>query len=207
MWQHHLFDEKKAPVHTFTVGAARPSDLDQPVLGSLLLQHQDETAEKRQHVTERLEKAMEDSLGKKWVETWHVGVPNAFESKYQTHHTGLVWTCNMIKAWGMLDYAKDRYGPMENFAKVWSGEKTKEENLKNMGFVFGWMPGVAVMPSLDYSPDFANCPEENKERLMEAVQFVHDWASKKKEGEKEKSVPIEWEAAYDMRPWVAFPER
>eukprot|EP00980_Cylindrotheca_fusiformis_P015231 scaffold4226_cov174-Cylindrotheca_fusiformis.AAC.1 len=115
MWQHSMFDEKKAPLHTFTVGAARPSDLDQPVLDAIqLLKDQDELAARRQRVTDRLSKAMEDALGKKWMETWHVGLPNAYESRFQTHLTGLVWTYNLVQAWGMLDFAKDRYGPMEN---------------------------------------------------------------------------------------------
>jgi predicted aldo/keto reductase-like oxidoreductase len=208
LWQHAIFDGMKAPIHTFTVGAARPSDLDQSVLASLLLlQNQEDVAERRQRVTDRLSKAMEEALGKKWVETWHTGLPNAYESKYQTHHTGIVWTYNLIKAWGMLDFAKDRYGPMENCLKNWSAEKTKEDNLQKMGAGFGWTPGVAVTSSLDYTPDFADCPEENRERLMEAIQFVHEWASKKEEGEEQKTIPMEWEAAYDMRPWIAFPER
>lgn len=167
-------------------------------------------AAKRQKISERLHQAMISSLGKEWVETWHHGLPNAHESKYQTHLTGIVWAHNLIKAWGMLEFAKDRYGPMENHLKKWSVDKSKEENIKALGPSFGWMPGVAYSSSLDYSDDLANCPPENRERLLEAVQFVHQWASKPKEGEGEASkpeIPLDWEVAYDMRPWTAFPER
>eukprot|EP00980_Cylindrotheca_fusiformis_P030191 scaffold24526_cov157-Cylindrotheca_fusiformis.AAC.1 len=67
------------------------------------------------------------------------------------------------------------------------------------------MPGVGIIPSLDYTPDLANCPEENRERLMEAIKFAYEWLPKKKEGAK-PIVPFEWQIAYDMRPWTAFPE-
>lgn len=208
LWQHEMFDAEKAPAHTFTVGAARPSDLDQPILSSLMLaENGKDLAERRERVSARLDQAMVDALGQEWMDTWNKGLLNAHASKYQTHHTGLVWLHNLIKGWGMLDFAKDRYEPMENFMKNWSADKTKEENMKKLGGGFGWMPGVAVSSSLDYTPDFANCPEENKERLMEAIHFVHEWASKPAEGQEPKKAPAEWEAAFDMRPWTAFPER
>jgi len=208
LWQHEMFDAEKAPAHTFTVGAARPSDLDQPILSSLMLaENGKDLAERRERVSARLDQAMVDALGQEWMDTWNKGLLNAHASKYQTHHTGLVWLHNLIKGWGMLDFAKDRYAPMENFMKNWSADKTKEENMKKLGGGFGWMPGVAVSSSLDYTPDFANCPEENKERLMEAIHFVHEWASKPAEGQEPKKAPAEWEAAFDMRPWTAFPER
>merc|ERR1712176_618527 len=209
LWQHGTFDAENAAAHTFTVGAARPSDLDQPIVHSLALaEHGKDLAVRRERISTRLNQAMVDALGQEWVDTWNKGLLNAHESKYQTHHTGLVWLHNLIKGWGMLDFAKDRYGPMENFLKnCWSADRTREENLKKLGGGFGWMPGVAVSKSLDYTPDFANCPEENKERLMEAVHFVHEWASKPVKGQTPKKVPDEWEAAFDMRPWTAFPER
>ena len=218
LWQHALHDAENAPIHTLVVGAARPSDLDQPVLAShLLLRDQQELSERRQCVTNRLTKAMKDTLGEEWVDNWYVGLPNAHTSKYQSHLTGIIWTYNLIKAWGLLDFAKDRYGPMENHLKKWDINKSKEENLKAMGAGFGWMPGTAIdMETLDYTDDLANCPEENKERLLDALRFVHKWASSSKkkneledEGEKEEeeSIPLEWETAYDMRPWTAFPER
>lgn len=208
LWQHDTFDAAKAPAHTFTVGAARPSDLDQPILSSLALaQNPKELAERRARVTARLDQAMVDALGQEWMETWNIGLPNAYASKYQTHHTGLIWCYNLIKGLGMVDFAKDRYGPMENFLKNWSADKTKEENMQKMGGGFGWMPGVAISPSLDYTVDFENCPQQNRERLLEAVQFVHEWSAKPAEGQEPKKVPADWEPAFDMRPWTAFPER
>mmetsp|Transcript_9178 Transcript_9178/g.13074 ORF Transcript_9178/g.13074 Transcript_9178/m.13074 type:complete len:621 (-) Transcript_9178:4115-5977(-) len=209
IWQHHIHDAENAPCHTTVVGAARPSDLDQPVLASFMLGDQDVT-EKRQRVGHRLAQAMEEAVGKEWVESWHKGVPNAYESNYQTHLTGIVWIYNLIHGWGLLDFAKERYNPMVNNLKNWDANKTKEENIAKLMPGFGWMPGCAVdFNKLNYQDDFSNCPEENKERLEKAIKFVHKWlapAAKDSETEPEK-VPLSWEVAYDMRPWTAYPER
>jgi hypothetical protein len=172
----------------------------------MLLQDPENLAERRERVTSRLTTAMHDALGKQWVDTWYLGVPNAYESIYQTHLTGIVWASNLIKGWGMLDFCKDRYGPMESNLKKWCVENSREDHFKS---IFGWTPGCAIDSSLDYTDDFAECPEENKDRLMEAIQFTHYWASedKKTDEKTRKRIPLEWEVAYDMRPWTAFPER
>lgn len=43
------------------------------------------------------------------------------------------------------------------------------------------------------------------------MKFVHEWCTNEKKegesGEEKKKVPLEWQTAYDMRPWTAFPER
>ena len=174
----------------------------------LLLQDQEEVSQKRESITSRLNQSMVDTLGKEWVDTWHFGLPNAYKSNHQTHLTGIVWTYNLIKAWGMLDFAKDRYETMEKHLKKWDAKKSKEENLKNIGSGFGWVPGCALdFENLDYSGDLENCPEENREKILEAMHFVHDWTSKQKENKQCPTVPLDWETAYDMRPWTAFPER
>lgn len=67
-------------------------------------------------------------------------------------------------------------------------------------------------------------PERNRARVLEAMEFVHLWCcptksksmsleagvddEKKEEDDGERMmIPLEWQVAYDMRPWTAFPER
>jgi len=72
------------------------------------------------------------------------------------------------------------------------------------------MPGVGASPEKDYTDDFANCPEENRQQLKEAVAFVHKYCrpvNKDEEPPENLDIPYEWETSYDMRPWTAFPER
>jgi hypothetical protein len=81
------------------------------------------------------------------------------------------------------------------------------------------MPGGAYDASHDYTADLMDVPDANKARVLEAMKFVHEWCSpntqgavgsdEKKEGDEttRKVNPLEWQTAYDMRPWTAFPER
>lgn len=213
LWQHDMHDAKQAPCHTIVCGAARPSDLDQPVMASLMLSDK-RTAEKRKIVSERLSLAMDEALGKDWVETWHIGLPNSNDSKYMTQHGNIVWLHNIIKAFGLLDYAKERVGPLNQNIKKYDSKLSKKDNMVNLGMGWGWMPGCAVDPKLNYEEDFAKCPEENRERLQAAIMFVHDQlmtspskdACEDEKNEKHR-VPFDWKTSYDMRPWTAYPER
>lgn len=225
LWQHHLHDEKSAPCHTISIGAARPSDLDQPIVAALMLSENEveETSRLRDMVSARLQKARVDALGKEWVDTWYLGLPNSTYAKYGTQWGNIIWYYNLILSYGMLDFCKERYSAQESNVKKWDYTKSKEDNIKEIGVIWGWCPGCGYGSQVDYLDDLAKCPEENRERLLEAIQFVHRWccSEKKEEGqannanneadEEKKTddeiVPFEWKTAYDMRPWTAFPER
>ncbi|KAL7531680.1 hypothetical protein ACHAXR_004172, partial [Thalassiosira sp. AJA248-18] len=222
LWYHeHLHKgDKSAPVHTIVTGAARPSDLDQPVMAALR-SVTDEAAEDFKVVRRRIQERKERVLGKDWAATWHVGLPNYSQSKKHGFQIGnMVWLYNTIRVFGMLDYAKDRYATLVGNSKKWNTEKTWKENVFAGGF--HWMPGCGYDPAYDYSSDLKYVPEKNKARVLEAMKFVHEWCcpensksmaleagadEKKEEDGEKKVVPLEWQAAYDMRPWTAFPER
>lgn len=96
----------------------------------------------------------------------------------------------------------------------WDYSKTKDENIAAIGPGWGWMPGTAFDPDRDYSEDLRHVPESNVKAVKEAMAFVHKWCQKKEKkndegGEKkeEEDIPIDWQTAYDMRPWTAYPER
>lgn len=216
LWLYHLHKAQTATpmCHTIVCGAARPSDLDQPILASFKMISDGErqaNLAKIVKVSERLYDRMVEALpgGKRWVDTWHVGLPNWYHSKRATQHGNIVWLYNIIHAFGLLDFAKDRYVPLEPRVKKWDESKSKEENVKEYGGGFNWTPGNGIDPNIDYSDDFKDCPAENREQLKEAVLLLHKWCHKPKEGETPDhgECPYEWETAYDMRPWTAFPER
>lgn len=214
--------DRPAPIHTIGCGAARPSDLDQPVIAAL----RSRTAEAEEDfavVSRRIQERKDRVLGKEWAATWQVGLPNYSQSQERGFQIGnMVWLYNVIKVYGMLDFARDRYATLVGNSKKWDVEKTWKENVF-AGPAFHWMPGCGYDPSHDYTADLKDVPEENKARVLEAMEFVHDWccpekaksmaleacADEKKEddGEAMKVIPLEWQTAYDMRPWTAFPER
>ena len=102
---------------------------------------------------------------------------------------------------GLLDFAKERYGTLMGNLDKWDKSKSWKENVfSNPGF--NWMPGCGFESSEDYSAELKDVPESNLSRVKEAMEFVNEWCNPNK-----KEVPIEWQTAYDMRPWTAFPER
>ena len=72
---------------------------------------------------------------------------------------------------------------------------------------WGYMPGITPKSRSDYSDLLSEVPERNKEKVMEAIDFVFKYCSKLSNDSSNADIPKEWETAYDMRPWCAFPER
>lgn len=225
LWYHekHCQGDQPAPIHTLVCGAARPSDLDQPVMAALR-SITDEAKEDFEVVSRRIQERKDRVLGKDWANTWHVGLPNYSQSEKRGFQIGnMVWLYNAIHMYGMVDMAKDRYATLVSNSGKWDPEKTWKENVF-ANPAFNWMPGCGYDPTYDYSSELKNVPEENKARVLEAMRFVHEWccpknsklmaleagADEKKEEDGETNnqvIPLEWQAAYDMRPWTAFPER
>lgn len=220
LWYHekHCQGGEPAPIHTIVCGAARPSDLDQPVMAALR-SVSPEAMEDFDAVSRRIQVRKERILGKDWATSWHVGLPNYFHSEKRGFQIGnMVWLYNTIQIFGMLDFAKDRYATLVSNSEKWDVHKTWRENVF-ANPVFGWMPGCGYDPSHDYTADLKDVPEENKARVLEAMKFVHERCCPKAQavGRDEKKecddiatrkvTPLEWQTSYDMRPWTAFPER
>ena len=114
LWFHQNMDEESSPIHTFTVGAARPSDLDDPAIAAYLFKtKKDEMLKKVQAVTKKLDAAEVEALGEDWLKSWFEGVPNCLTEDDAYQLGQIVSLYNIIHAWGLLDYAKDRYGKCE----------------------------------------------------------------------------------------------
>ena len=202
LWNHEHIDEQSAPIHTITIGAARPSDLDEPVIAAYMMANRkEEMIEKVKNVSKRLHDAEVDALGKDWIENWHKGIVNDVYSFGQ-----IVWCHNLIKAYGMLDYAKDRYAVFDKNLQSWDFELSREENIGKSRIGWGYTPGIATRLGSDYSPLLPNVPEKQKEQILKAIEFTYLHCSNNNTAAK-LAIPEECECAYDMRPWTAFPER
>jgi hypothetical protein len=205
LWYHNEHRKGDAArADTIVCGAARPSDLDQPVLAALRMLNEPEAAKADfEAVHSRITEQRESVFGKDWADNWQVGLPNYSHSPGKGSQIGnMVWLYNVIHMFGLLDFAKDRYGTLTGNLKNWDKTKPWKENLwANMGF--NWMPGCAYEPDADYTEELKDVPEKNLERVKEAMEFVSKWCVP----ECEEEVPLEWQTAYDMRPWPAYPER
>ena len=106
-----LFCLQDPRVHTISVGAARPSDLDLHLEAVDLLQR---AAELLPPVQQRLGDAELVALGEDWLTTWQQGLPPWQETPGQINIPILLWLHNLIEAWGMEGYAKARYALLGN---------------------------------------------------------------------------------------------
>ena len=106
----------------------------------------------------------------------------------------------------MWEFAKDRYVTFDNNLKKWDWNETTCANIMNRKEWWGYMPGLSIENGKDYSKFFENVPAKNKDAVIEAIHFVHKFCSR--EGEKSTlDIPNDWKDAYDLRAWVAFPEK
>lgn len=212
---HDSLVNEGAKINTMTIGAARPSDLDQPAISAIKMS---ESLPKCQIIQNRLTNKMSDTFGESFAKTWFQGVPHSYKVDDGAHLSQILSLAVVTKAYGLLDYGKERYGCMTGHKKGWDSSLSKEDNIqKRMAFGFSWMPGCEYDKDFDYSDALKNVPSENKAKVTELLEFAHDLFSpassdeNKKEDEKKEElsngIPFEYETSYDMRPWTAFPER
>lgn len=221
LWTLHERDPHKAEAHTMTIGAARPSDLDQVAVAAH--QHQKENMlSVVEKVSKRLEAAQVEALGQDWLDSCYEGVVKSTHSKYLVEHTQVIWLYNCLKAWGMLEFCKDRFqtfvGNQNNSDPMLA---SNDENINKIGRQgWGFTPGLVPRTDKDYfADDLLAVPEKNRARVKEAYEFVVKWCSPKLETEKvhdgdtdgaeevELTVPKEYLTSLEMKPWKDYPER
>jgi predicted aldo/keto reductase-like oxidoreductase/phage gpG-like protein len=208
LMSHEHMDEQNAPIHTMTIGAARPSDLDEPfVTAYMFAKRREEMLVKVQNVAKRLHDREVAVLGEEWVQNWHKGLRNCLTENDAYEFGQIVWCHNLIKAFGMLDYAKDRYAPFDNNFAGWDFKLSNNENIMKSRIGWGYCPGIATPRDIgvDYASLLSEVPENQKAKILEAIYFTYSYCSKK--STENVSIPEGWECAYDMRPWTAFCER
>lgn len=196
VWNHHLLqqDDVDTPclphLHTFTVGAGRPSDLDQPAVAAYLhASKPNQTLARVRTIVERLDDKKDEVLGKDWVKSWWKGLPKATHSKTFVEHNQIVWIYNNILAFGMYEFGKARYNSFEKNGEKWDWNLPAEKNIENIGRNgWGFVPGLPLDPEADYSDDLKNVPPENLERVTEALAFVYKWCHEDMKSREQEDV-------------------
>ena len=93
-------------VHTISVGAARPEDLDLHLQAVALLP---QAADLLPPILERLEAARRRALGDAWLASWDQGLPAWQDTPGQIHLQTLLWLHTLLEAWDLESYARARY--------------------------------------------------------------------------------------------------
>ena len=102
-----LFCLRDPRVHTLSVGAARPQDLDLHLQAVSLL---DQAAELVAPIESRLRLAECDALGASWLKSWRQGLPEWQDTPGEINLPMLLWLHNLLEAWDLEGFVKARYG-------------------------------------------------------------------------------------------------
>ena len=101
-----LFCLRDPRVHTISVGASCPGDLD---LHLEAVSRLDEAADLIAPVEQRLQQAAKHALGDDWLGSWSQGLPSWENTPGEINLPILLWLHNLLEAWDLESYARARY--------------------------------------------------------------------------------------------------
>ena len=102
-----LFCLNAPGVHTISVGAATPADLERHMEAVALLPQAEALLPPIQG---RLERARLEALGADWLASWQTGLPPWQETPGEINLPVLLWLHNLVQAWDLQSFARARYG-------------------------------------------------------------------------------------------------
>jgi hypothetical protein len=182
--------------HTVSVGFAMPSDVEETAAAARRFSEEPVCATDIKVAEGRLAARMEERVGKDWMIKGLLNLPTCEQEETDGTAIGhVLWCYNLVKAFGMYDFAKARYKSLED--QKWSKKATFAENADKVGA--GNM-GRCYQPDFDYRPALAQ--HFDPEAALAKMAEVHSWLSKKANVDREA---LECEVAYDLRVWMGYP--
>ncbi|WP_437607253.1 aldo/keto reductase [Sorangium sp. So ce834] len=109
-----LFCLARPEVHTISIGAARPSDFDEHMKVLPLLEREGAAKEALAPILRRLDEELERVLGRAWVDTWHVGLPEWEAVPGHVNIREILRLYNYARAFDMTAYGMARYNLLGN---------------------------------------------------------------------------------------------
>jgi predicted aldo/keto reductase-like oxidoreductase len=142
-----LFCLSAPGIHTISVGAAGPDDLDRHLEAVALLP---QASELLPPILERLEQARRDTLGEAWLSSWELGLPDWEHTPGGINLPVLLWLHNLVEAWDLEGFGRARYGLLGQGGHWFPGANADaldtEVSEEELRAVLGRSPWAEVIP-------------------------------------------------------------
>ncbi len=143
-----LFCLSDSRVHTISVGAAKPEDLDLHLEAVSLLNQGPVLIAP---IMGRLDAARRAVLGDAWCDSWQQGLPRWDQTPGHINLPLLLWLHGLVEAWGMEGYARARYGLLGQASHWFPGA--------NADGLDGAVSEASLMQALEASPWAEQIPD------------------------------------------------
>lgn len=110
-----LFILQHPQIHTISCGASKPEDFDEHVRAVELMEDYNQPV---RDIKRRLDETLESVVDTDWAHHYAEGLPDWSQTPGELNIPVVLWLWNLIKAFDMTQYAKDRFNLMGN-AEHW----------------------------------------------------------------------------------------
>ncbi len=192
-------------VHTSSVGVARQSDLDE-VLGAakimaLAKQGKVDLDALLNGAKGRLDALAEKQLGKEWLEKGLMNLPSAYDQESDGIAIGhILWLYNLITAYGMYEFCRDRYISLLVANATWDKKKSFDENAAAMS---AGNPGRCY----DENVDLTKAVEKHYDPALalERIKEMHELFSTEEPLSDKELEAKGWKKGYNLSVWTEMP--
>ena len=139
-----LFCLARTEVHTLSCGVRTPGDFD---IHMETVERLDEAKDLVAHVERRLHEEMARVLGREWVDTWHVGLPEWHETPGHINIPWILRLRNFALAFDMIEFGKMRYNLLGNGGHWFPGNKADKLNEFDLAECLRNSPHAAKIPA------------------------------------------------------------
>ena len=142
---NNLFCLSHPQVHTLSVGASTPTDFQEHLK---TLDYLDQSSQFLEPIIKNLEQELVNTLGKEWVETWPIGLPNHQDTPNNINIHTILWLRNLALAYDLVDYGKMRYNLLGNGGHWFPGKQAKNVSELNLTECLKNSPHRKIIPQL-----------------------------------------------------------